>query len=183
MQQSVNQYEETCRELGLELSDLQLTLQAHSRSFKRLRKPLEGELESLLIPSMSCHEDVTNLCSIPGFSKTVSALVGTLKRPVKGSDAWVAYLGFDVSIRESGGWKGRGKLTKRGNAYLRKRLFQAAWGACLNYDYIRAYYDQVKAAGRKHVEAVCISARKLLRIAYYVVTNNTIYDKKKAVVC
>ncbi len=183
MQQSLNQYEETYRELGLELSDLQLILQTHCRSFKRLRKRLEGELESLLIASMSCHEDFTNLCSIPGFSKTVSALVGTLKRQVSGADAWVAYMGLDVSIRESGSWKGRGKLTKRGNAYLRKRLFQAAWGACLNYDYIRAYYDQLKAAGRKHVEAVCIIARKLLRIAYLVVTNKTIYDKNKAVFC
>jgi transposase len=181
MQQSLNQYEETYRELGLELSDLQLTLQAQCRSFKRLRKQLEKELELLLVSSMSRHEDFTNLCSIPGFSKTVSALVGTLKRQVKGPDAWIAYIGFDISIRESGTWKGRGKLTKRGNAYLRKRLFQAAWGACLNYDYIRAYYDQLKAAGRKHVEAVCMIARKLLRIAFYLVTNNTKYDKNKAV--
>jgi len=77
-----------------------------------------------------------------------------LDREVKSAHSWTAYVGLDVSVRQSGTWRGRGKLTKRGNAYIRKRLFQAAWGACLNYDYVRAYYDRLKAEGRKHVEAV-----------------------------
>jgi len=50
----------------------------------------------------------------------------------------------------------------------------------MNYDYVRAYYDQLKSQGRKHIEAVCIIARKLLRIAYYVVTKGVQFDQKIA---
>jgi len=179
-QQSLAQYEETYAELGLEPSESQQALRRHCNALKRLQKQFEKELEALLLQGEPDDEDTHKLHAIPGFSPVVSGLVGQFDRNVKGADSWVAYVGLDVSVRESGTWKGRGKLTKRGNAYLRKRLFQAAWGACMNYDYVRAYYDQLKSQGRKHVEAVCIIARKLLRIAYHVVTKGIQFDQKIA---
>ena len=78
------------------------------------------ELELLLIDANPSKEKFDNLCSIPGFSNAVAGLVGNFKQDVKSADSWVAYTGLDVSIRDSGQWKGRGKLTKRGNADLRK---------------------------------------------------------------
>ena len=179
-QQSLAQYEETYEELGLALSAVQQALRAHCGVLKRLRKQLEKELEGLLSQIIPDDESFTHLCAIPGFSNVVSGLVGMFDRQVKGAHSWAAYVGLDISIRESGKWKGRGRLTKRGNAYLRKRLFQAAWGACLNYDYVRAYYDRLKIQGRKHAEAVCIIARKLLRIAYHIVMSGIQFDPKIA---
>jgi len=181
MSQSLNQYEETYRELGLELSETQQALREQQCTLKGLQKQFRKELDALLIEAIPDKKDFENLCSVPGFSNNVSGLVGNLRRDVKSADSWVAFIGYDVSIRESGIWKGRGKLTKRGNAYLRKRMFQAAWGACLSYDYMRTYYDKLKEDGRNHVEAVCMIARKLLRIAYHVVMNKTPFDKNKSV--
>jgi transposase len=179
-QSSLAQYEETYAALGFELSELQLSLRQHFQSLRQLRKQMEKELEGLLVEDIASHERFTRLRKLPGYSDVVSGLVGQLDRQVKGPESWVAYVGVDISVRESGTWKGRGKLTKRGNAYLRKRLYQAAWGACMNYDYVRAYYDELKAKGRNHVEANCIISRKLLRIAYHVVVNEKEYDPKIA---
>lgn len=180
MHQSLMQYEETYNELGFALSDLQLNLREHCGTLKKLQRQLSKELEDLLEEALPEDTSYARLCEIPGYSNIVSGLVGQFDRNVKGAHSWTAYVGLDVSVRESGTWKGRGKLTKRGNAYLRKRLYQSAWGACLNYDYIRAYYDRLKDQGRKHVEAVCIIARKLLRIAYHVVVDNVHFDQKIA---
>jgi transposase len=179
-QSSLAQYEETYAALGFELSELQLSLRQYFESLKQLRKQMEKELEGLLVEDRASHERFTRLRKLPGYSDVVSGLVAQLDRQVKGAESWVAYVGVDISVRESGTWKGRGKLTKRGNAYLRKRLYQAAWGACMNYDYVRAYYDELKAKGRNHVEANCIISRKLLRIAYHVVVNEKEYDAKIA---
>ena len=179
-QSSLAQYEETYAALGFELSELQLSLRQHFQSLRQLRKQMEKELEGLLVEDTAGHERFTRLRKLPGYSDVVAGLVGQLDRQVKGPESWVAYVGVDISVRESGTWKGRGKLTKRGNAYLRKRLYQAAWGACMNYDYVRAYYDELKAKGRNHVEANCIISRKLLRIAYHVVVNEKEYDPKIA---
>jgi len=175
-QRSLRQYEETYAELGLELSASQMGLQSHYAALKKLRKQMEQELDELLIDSLASDELFTRLYAIPGYSSIVCGLVGQFDRQVASANGWVAYVGLDVSVRESGTWKGRGRLTKRGNAYLRKRLFQSAWGACMHYDYIKAYYDHLKSQGRKHVEALCIIARKLLRIAYEVIVNGKAYD-------
>ncbi len=181
MNQSRKQYEETYRELGLDLGASQQTLSDLCQSLKKVKMAVEKELNALLIEAMGNTKDFENLNSIPGFSTTVSALVGNLERDVKSADSWVAFMGYDVSIRKSGQWVGRGKITKRGNAYLRKRMYQAAWGACLSYEYIRAHYDTLKAQGRSHVESVIIIARKLLKIAYHVVMTQTKFDRKKSV--
>jgi len=181
MNQSRKQYEETYRELELTLGASQVVLSDLCRELKQVKMAIEKELNALLIEAMGGMTDFDNLSSIPGFSKTVSALVGHLERDVKSADSWVAYMGYDVSVRKSGKWVGRGKITKRGNPYLRKRMYQAAWGACLSYDYIRAHYDTLKAEGRSHVESVIIIARKLLKIAYHVVMTQTKFDRKKSV--
>lgn len=180
MRQSLNQYEETYEGLGLPLGDLQHALHDHCDALKKIQQQLAKELENLLSESLPDDDSFQQLCKIPGYSNIVSGIVGMLDREVKSSHSWAAYVGLDVSVQQSGTWRGRGRLTKRGNAYIRKRLFQAAWGACLNYDYVRAYYDQLKAQGRKHVEAVCIIARKQLRIAYHVVINKVDFDPKIA---
>lgn len=180
MRQSLAQYEETYKGLGLPLSDLQQTLHEHCNSLKKIQKQLEKELENLLSQALPDDESFKQLCNIPGYSNIVSGFVGMLDREVKSAHSWTAYVGLDVSVRQSGTWRGRGRLTKRGNAYIRKRLFQAAWGACLNYGYVRAYYDRLKDQGRKHVEAVCIIARKQLRIAYHLVIHKTVFDPKIA---
>ena len=180
MHQSLSQYEETYEGLGLPLSDFQQVLREHCASLKKIQKQLGKELEDLLSQSLPDDESFKQLCSIPGYSNIVSGFVGMLDRQVKSAHSWTAYVGLDVSVRQSGTWRGRGQLTKRGNAYIRKRLFQAAWGACLNYDYVRAYYDRLKSQGRRHVEAVCIIARKQLRIAYHIVMNKVAFDPKIA---
>jgi transposase len=177
--QSLRQYEDTYAALGLKLGAAQQALRAHCDELVRLKKRFQKELDELLLQEVD-EELIQCLTAIPGFSMTVSGLVSQFDRNVKSGDSWAAYIGLDVSIQESGTWKGRGKLTKRGNAYLRKRLYLAAWGACMNYDYVRAYYDRLKSQGRKHVEAVCIIARKLLRIAFQVVTKRVQFDQKIA---
>lgn len=180
---SHGQYEETYAALGLGQSELQLELGGHLEALKRLQKRLGKELEDLLVDNIPDDGSHARLNLIPGYSSMVSGLVAQFDRKVKGYQSWVAYVGMDISVRQSGNWTGKGRLTKRGNAYLRKRLIQAAWGACMNYDYVRAYYDELKLQGRKHKEAHCIIARKLLRIAYQVAVNGKDYDPKIAFPC
>jgi len=179
-QASMNQYEQTYAGLGLEQSELQISLRTHYQSLKGLRQSMEQELEKLLRESVADPASFRRLQAMPGYSDLVCGLVSQLDRRVKDDDSWVAYSGLDISVRESGSWRGKGKLTKRGNAYLRKRLFQAAWGAYMNNADVRDYYDALKAGGRRHTEALCIIARKMLRIAYHVVVNEVEFDSKIA---
>lgn len=122
------------------------------------------------------------LSTIPGVSEFCSILSLHWFRPGEGVTAksWIAYAGLDISSRESGTWKGKCKLTKRGNAFLRKRLYSAAWGAVMNNSDFKDYYDKLRSLeGRAHVEALTIISRKIVRIMYSILQLGTAYDTSK----
>lgn len=177
LQRSVNAYSETYAQLALPVGESHLALQQAVLELKRVKRQLQKELEGLLAEQTRSQPECERLRALPGFSTLVTSLVSTVfDRQAKSHRSWAAYAGLDVSVRQSGTWRGRGKLTKRGNSYLRKRLYCAAWGAVMNYAEVRIYYDGLKDAGRNHVEALCIIARKLLRIAYAVLVKGKTYN-------
>lgn len=119
--------------------------------------------------------------SVPGISATAAAVMQLMLNPqVERANAWIAYSGLDLSVRRSGTWVGRSRLSKRGNPYLRKRLYQAGWGAAMNDADFKGYYDQLRSQGRAHKEAVVIIARKLLRIAFNLAKTGQTYDRTVA---
>lgn len=177
LRRSVATYRETYAQLGLEPGASAEALERVVAELTGAKRQLQKELEASLARQIGSGQDLVRLHPVPGFSSLVAGLVSTMfDRQAKSDRSWVAYAGLDVSVRESGMWRGRGKLTKRGNSYLRKRLYCAAWGAVMNYAEVHVYYDRLKAAGRNHVEALCIIARKLLRIAYAILVKGKEYD-------
>lgn len=76
----------------------------------------------------------------------------------------VAYLGLDIRVRQSGRWRGREHLSKRGRPYVRKVLYQIAWGLVRNnHEPAKLYYERLRAAGKPYTVALIAVARKFLR--------------------
>ncbi|KGJ90635.1 IS110 family transposase [Thalassotalea sp. ND16A] len=176
LQSSVNAYHETYEGLKFKESDVQRDLAETLSKLKKTKGRMTRELERLI--SDLCVDDhvINDIQEIPGVSEITAALISQFDTDVKDANSWVAYVGYDVSVRQSGKWKGRGKLTKRGNSYLRKRLWGAAWGAMRHDEHFKAYYDQLRGNGRSYVAALCILAKKILRIAYQIMVNHKKYD-------
>lgn len=162
-----------------------VALQGLRESVKRLQKSLvvlERECVRDAQASERVRDTIPLLVSIPGVSEFCAALSLQWFRLTDDTTAksWIAYAGLDVSSRESGTWKGKCKLTKRGNNFLRRRLYSAAWGATMNDDDFKEYYGCLRTTEhRPHVEALTIIARKIVRIMYNVVKSNTAYDRSK----
>jgi transposase len=170
--------------LGL-LASLERQLQALTATLQTLARQvdkLEQELTQLILDQQHHHQAAQRLQSIPGISSTVAACIVQFLdvEACHHPKQWIAFVGLDISVRESGQWRGRGKLTKRGNPYLRKRLYSAAWGAVMNYPDFRHYYDQLKSQGKTHVEALLTIARKLLRIAFTLLKHQQSYTPQCA---
>lgn len=147
-------------------------------TFEKQMKALEDECVHGMKENEQCAERMKLLVTIPGISEFGATLFLHWFDMSKGVTAmsWVAYAGIDVSVRESGTWRGTCRLTKRGNAYLRKRLFSASWGAWQNDDDFNRYYGELKEQGRPHVEILTIISRKLIRIAFSVLDHELPYD-------
>jgi transposase len=175
-----NSYKEFQIKLKLESSDAEEKIMDSIKNLADAKAKLEREIETMIIEKIDNQKKHDVLTSIPGISPYAASLILQFfsEDYNKSAKQWIAYAGMDVSVKQSGTWRGRGKLSKRGNAYLRKRLYSAAWGATMNNDNFRKYYDQLKEDGRKHVEALTIIARKLIRISFVLLQKNKYYDEQ-----
>jgi len=179
---SLDSYRERIGQLGLEAAK---GFNETVDSVKQLRKSHEellSGLTSMLIENAPEQtENIKRVQALPGVTRSNAALFTFVLDPrAHSAKSWIAYTGLDVAVKESGTWRGHGKLTKRGPAWIRKRLFQAAWGAALNYPQVRLYYDMLKAKGRKHKEAVVIIAKKLLSIMYALIVRQECFNHAQA---
>lgn len=91
------------------------------------------------------------------------------------SDAFIAFLGLDVRVRESGTWRGRRKLTKQGDAEIRRLLHNAAMAAKRSHTWA-AFYQRYIERGLQPTQALVILARKLARVAFALLKNQTDYQ-------
>ena len=140
---------------------------------------LEKELDSL----MEHDSGVTGLKSIPEFGpKTVAVLraeLGEVDRFAR-TDQVIAYGGLDIEIKESGFWKGKAKLSKRGSGHLRRVLYLAAVRSVrLEGSAFGAYYHRLVARGMKKGSALVAVMRKMLAVAAHVMKSGERYDPTK----
>lgn len=140
---------------------------------------LEREIEALLRRD----DGASGLRSVPEFgAKTVAVLraeLGEVER-FQRSDQVVAYAGLDVTVRESGKWKGQRKLSKRGSGELRRTLYLAAMRSVRRADSaFGAYYQALGARGLKGNAALMAVMRKMLVVAYHLLRSGDTYDPSK----
>jgi len=89
-----------------------------------------------------------------------------------------SYAGFDVIQKESGtSVKGKSRISKRGNKYLRKAMHLPALAAIRHDERFKAIYARLIARHGIKMKAVVAVQRKLLEIMYTVYKTNTPYDK------
>lgn len=180
---TITNYEAAQKKLGNELIEVEREIIKIVKDLSKKIEKLEREIVKLVFPKNDeqALKDKEILTSIIGVSDYYAALVYFYYSRIKGKkmSSWIAYTGLEVSVVESGKWKGTGKLVKRGNKYLRKRNFGAGWGATMHDQFFREYYDILKKDGRKHKEALLIIGRKVLRIAYSCLKKQEKFDPKE----
>ena len=182
MKRSLDSYQERLSQLNLEAGNAYKQTVEVFKQFQSCHEHLLSELESYLLESQPDRQEaIERVCAVPGITRRNAALFTFVLDPtVSSAKSWIAYAGLDVAIKESGTWRGHGKITKRGPSWLRKRLFQSAWGTTMTDPQGRLYYDALKAKGRKHKEALVIIAKKLLSIMHTLIVHQKTFDNSKA---
>jgi transposase len=157
-------------------------IEALEKSIISLKRSLvKLEKECLEETKKKEQEKIKLLSSIPGVSEFCACLClqwFSFDEKVT-AKSWIAFSGLDISSRESGTWRGKCKLTKRGNNFLRRRLYSAAWGAIMNDNNFKTYYNELRKNGRSYVEALVIIARKIVKVMFMILKNGMKYDSTK----
>lgn len=129
------------------------------------RREAEAERRRLARADAGLSRELDALAGLTGVGETTALLVPSLAGNVEDyptAQAHAAGAGLAPRRRESGAWRGRARISKRGDASLRSGLYMAAVSAANHDPLLRAFRERLLAAGRTPMQALVACTRKLL---------------------
>lgn len=121
-------------------------------------------------------DDYKRCQTIPGVGPVnAAALVAVYHRGTFcKADSFIAFMGLDVRVRESGRYRGKRKLTKRGNPEIRRLLFNAARAASRTSQW-NTYYLSLRDRGLSTTASGVVISRKIARLAFALLRDQSEY--------
>lgn len=142
-------------------------------------RTLEDEIV-LVLQEGAWAESALLLQSIPGIGSLTTGwlLVTTINFTLcPSAEAMTAYAGLAPLPHESGASvRNRQRIGSGGNRRLRSALYLATMSAAQHNPVIKGFYERLWAAGKPSKVARCAAARKLLLVAWAVVTKRHPFD-------
>jgi len=168
---------EARKSLQQSLAEVKLAHTALLTQFKAVLARIDLRIKAL-IKELGWSEAYRHCLSIPGVGPlNAAALVCAFHRGIfAGSDAFIAFIGMDVRVRESGTYKGKRRLTKRGESEIRRLLYCATQPARCEPRFDKYYLSQLDK-GLSKTAAKVILARKIARIAFALMTKKQSFKK------
>lgn len=163
-----------------DLPELKSSIRSLLQRFQQLDRLLQKRIAQVALET-GIGADLRRCQAIEGIGLlTAAALANTFRRGAfSGGDAFIAFLGLDVRVRESGTYRGKRRLTKQGDSETRRLLFNAAMAAIRSARW-RPVYERYLQRGLKSTQALVILARKLARIAFALMKNQSYYQPSMA---
>lgn len=140
------------------------------------QKRILTDIRAQLIVRASLSPAYSLIRSIPGIGEFTAAAIlseiGDVGR-FPAERQLVAFAGLDPSVFQSGKFKSNSnRISKRGSSYLRKALYQAAFGGIHKRKngpvnpVLFEFYTKKRDEGKAHNVALIATSSKLLRIIY-----------------
>lgn len=144
--------------ISLNLDSIKECLDQIEETLKTLKKIIEENVS----------EEAEKLSEIKGVSRfQASVLCNAIEgRSFENKNQLIAFFGLDIKKKESGTWRGREKLSKRGNSFYRMALFQLGWSLSRNNKEFGAYYQRLRDDGKHYYICLIATARKFLRFFF-----------------
>lgn len=143
---------------------------------------LKAQLDAIdagLAETTKALPDVERLDAVPGIGPVIATSVAAclVAKAFPTPAAFVAYIGLDTKVNESGTHRGQRRLTKQGAAELRRLLYLAAQANLrVKASPFRLQYERERAKGLSSTAALNAVARKLARLCWSLVRHQTRYE-------
>jgi transposase len=123
---------------------------------------------------------VTLITSIPGIGLLTAAIIMAETNGfelIRSKKQLTSYAGLDVKEKESGtSVKGKSRISKRGNRYLRKAMYMPAMAAIRHSERYKAIFVRIVSRNGIKMKGCVAVQRKLLEMAYTIYKTNTPYQ-------
>lgn len=148
------------------------------KAMQRLEALLEKTIQAQL-EEAGLRDQLKRCMKVEGIGLLSGArLLASFQRgDFKNGDAFIAFLGLDLRIADSGKKKGRRCLSKRGDPEARRLMHNAAMSASRTEAW-KGFYEALRARGLSTTQALVALARKLARVVFALLKNQSEYLPK-----
>ena len=157
------------------------SMQQHLKFLDKQIKQIETELKQKYAQDPELQKRVDNVCSIKGVA-LMTALVVIAEANgfdlIENKAQLVSYAGYDVVENQSGtSLNGKTRISKKGNAHIRRALYFPALTAAQHEPKLKGLYERIheKNPKVKMIGAVAVQ-RKLLVLIYTLYKKNQPFD-------
>jgi transposase len=185
---TIREYGEQIKRFNNQLHSLRLlpvvskdtikSLEKMKGQLQKEMKNLEEKLEVLLQAWQP--EQLKNVSSIKGLGKRASAMLIIFTQGFKHTynhRQLISFAGLSPTEYSSGtSIQGKSKICKRGGKQLRDVLYMCAMNAIKTNAACKVLYQRLKAKGKTGKQGLIAVCNKLLKQAFAVVKNNTLYQ-------
>ena len=157
-----------------------------AKSLRKLLTHLEAQIkrtERQINDHVDRHPELKQQCqlleSIPGIGKrTATRLMAEIEHisQYKSARQVAAYAGLTPRNNRSGTRRGQTRLSKTGNARVRKALFLPAMVAKRHNPLVRSFCQRLAQHGKNKMQLVGAAMRKLIHIAFGVLKSGKVFD-------
>ncbi len=140
---------------------------------------IEEEMRDLISKDGALKKKLGFLESIPGISFISAATVvgETLGfESITNAKQLTSYAGYDVVLRESGRFKGRTRISKKGNSHIRAVLHMPSMACVRCNPTLKQFYNRLKPKKAKPLVALVAVQRKLLILMFTLWRKEENYD-------
>lgn len=156
-------------------------IKARIAMLDKQEKEIKRELEALIATDPELKKLILLICSLPGVGLLTAAVVLSETNGfdlIRSKRQLASYGGFDVQEKQSGtSVKGKSKISKRGNKYLRKAMHLPALTAIRCDERFKAVFTRLVARHGIKMKACVAVQRKLLEMIYTLYKTQKKYDK------
>ncbi len=137
--------------------------------YEKQLKVIEKELKKLIKDDAQLFKKIQNIEAVKGLGfitiiKVISEVNGFLL--FTNIRQLVSYAGLDIVERESGKYKGKTRISKKGNARIRAALYMPAVAAATHNINLKEFYERVNENRTVKKQGVVAVMRKLLILIY-----------------
>jgi transposase len=156
-------------------------IKARIAMLDRQEKEIMSEIKALITTDPELKKLILLLCSLPGVGVLTAAVVLAETNGfdlIRSKRQLTSYAGFDIQEKQSGtSVKGKPRISKKGNKYLRKAMHLPALTAIRCDERFKAVFTRLVARHSIKMKACVAVQRKLLEMFYTLYKTQKKYDK------
>ncbi len=157
-------------------------LKLRIKFLNKQEKEIKSEIDSNIKNESEIKNQLEIVTSIPGIGNLTAVTILAETNGfelIRNKRQLASYAGFDIKEKQSGtSVKGKSKMSKKGNRYLRKAMHLPSLTAVKYDENFKEIYNRLVSKHGIKMKALIAIQRKLLELTYILFKNNTKYKKE-----